>query len=297
MRIIITGAGGFLGHELLKQASDKRMEIIAFTSGPERLKNEYSMYEKITVLDKDYIFFKRFNFFDTDVLVNCAFPRTEDGRLMADGLSYIQEFLLIAYDYGVRNIINISSQSVYDPKRTVAARESDPVILKSVYSVGKYTSELLCKMIKENANVTNIRMASLIGPGFEQRVTNKMAKKAIENREISYLSNDVRFGFLDVTDATRAILKLALLPPEKWKPIYNLGSMNSYSLKQIAVSIADILYKQYGISISIIEKKSSESGESSLCSDLLVADVGMYQELSLQDSLNRIIEMIMLQKN
>ena len=187
-------------------------------------------------------------------------------------------------------MINISSQSVYDQKRCYAATEDSPLLLQSNYAVGKYASELFMKLLEKDAHVTNVRMASLIGPGFDQRLTNKMAKSAIQDRKISYQINDLVFGFLDVEDAARAILRLAAVPAARWKTVYNLGSDASYSLREIACTIAEILEAEHGMPVALASSVSEGSGGTMLCSERLKEEIGPYQQLSLRESLRRIVD-------
>ena len=60
-----------------------------------------------------------------------------------------------------------------------AADEQTPAVLESKYAVGKYWSELFVNTLFQGIRHTNLRMASLIGAGFDQRITNKFAKSNI----------------------------------------------------------------------------------------------------------------------
>lgn len=293
MRLIITGAGGFLGHELLQQAWKNELQVVAMSSSPDRLQCFFTGNEFLSVLGKDAIAKGEIRFNPEDVLINCAFPRTDDARLMADGLRYVQETLLQAKAHGAKKIINISSQSVYDPERECAADESSPLCLCSNYAVGKYATELFCNMLGQDTRCCSIRLASLIGPGFNQRVINKMAFAALKNRSIHALDDHQQFGFLDVKDAARAIIKLAEVPGENWRKVYNLGSDQSYTLKQMAETIAGVLKEKWDIDIDVTYGESDKKGSSSLDNTLLQKEIGTYQTVSLQESACRIIADLM----
>ena len=293
MRLIITGAGGFLGHELLQQAWENKMQVVAMSSSPDRLQCAFAGDEFLSVLGKDAISKGKIQFNPEDILINCAFPRTDDAKLMADGLQYVQETLLQAVAHGAKKIINISSQSVYDPERECAADESSPLCLCSNYAAGKYATELFCNMLGQDIHCTSIRLASLIGPGFNQRVINKMASAALKNGCIHVLNDYRQFGFLDVKDAAHAIIKLAAVPEENWKQVYNLGSDQSYSLKQMAETIASVLQEKWDIDIDVTYGESDKKGSSSLDNTLLQKEIGTYQTVSLRESACQIIADLM----
>ena len=100
--------------------------------------------------------------------------------MIADGLKYIQSVFEKSVEGNAAVIVNISSQSVYSQKRTEAATEETPVCLESPYAVGKYAVELMLESICRGSKTryTNLRMASLIGPGFDQRIVNRLVRQA-----------------------------------------------------------------------------------------------------------------------
>ena len=186
--------------------------------------------------------------------------------------------------------MNISSQSVYDPERQKPATETDTPVLRDVYSTGKYCVELLLNNICANIPHTNIRLASLIGPGFDVRMPNKMCASALEKHTITVARNEDRYGYLDVQDAAFAICELAKKPPCSWQTVYNLGINGSYTTEDIGRTIARVLKSEYNFSTNLVFSESDSHNNSELCNDLLVKDIGEYSKTSLQESIRRILE-------
>ena len=81
---------------------------------------------------------------------------------------------------------------------------------------------------------TSIRLASLIGPGFDIRVVSKFVKSAFENKTIKIVGGKQIFEFLDVRDAAGALISLISSNDVKWSPIYNLGNMERMKIIEIA---------------------------------------------------------------
>lgn len=238
MFIAITGAGGFLGRNLLNKLRETPHSVYALTSKPDEIVSEQISEGKVIPIHKDkYI---DISWKKIDVLINCAFPRNTDGIMMADGLRYIQNILLFAVEQGVKSVINISSQSVYSQKRKEAATEETPLDLETKYAVGKYATELLTNSICKNIRHTNIRLASLIGPEFEQRLVNKFVKQALAGNDLNIMGEEQYFGFMDVEDAAEAILKM-LEDEEEWDEVYNLGIKGVYSIVELAEKVKDIV--------------------------------------------------------
>ncbi len=235
MKIAITGAGGFLGTELLRQlAAMKDIKVYAFTFDFERNRETYIKSDNIVSVDNSEA--ENFDYSGTDVLINCAFPRNVSDETFAQGLDFIQKVIEKAVRDKVGSVINISSQSVYSQVRTLKADENSPAILETKYAVGKYCTELLINTVCRNIRHTNLRMASLIGVGFNQRITNQFAMKVIEGEKITVTGGNQLFGFLDVRDAVDGIIKVALSDCE-WSEVYNLGTDTAYTLLEIAEEV------------------------------------------------------------
>ena len=285
MKIAITGAGGFLGTELLKQLSqNKDVTVYAFTFDFERNRSTYVTSENIITLDNSEA--ADFDYSSVDALINCAFPRNVENADFAKGLDFIQKVIEKAVQDNVGSVINISSQSVYDPARTQPADENSPVVLTTKYAVGKYFSELFVNSMCSKIRHTNLRMASLIGPGFDQRITNKFAKKVIDGEQITVVGGEQRFGYLDVRDAASGIINVALSDGD-WDEIYNLGNDASYTLIDIAQTAVEV-GREMGFdakNIVVADGESASYQNSSLVCQKINSNYSWKAEYDLKETL------------
>lgn len=290
-KIVITGASGFLGRHLVERLKDDgRFSVWALSSRPEQLRAQVDGHN-IEYLHKDTILEARCREWMTGAtVVNCAYPRASTGTAIADGLRYIQGVFESAIIYGARAVVNISSQSVYSPQRTEAATEQSPVSLESPYAVGKYAVELMLESLCRHSGTvwTNIRMASLIGPGFDQRIVNRFVKQALETGKLTVKRSDQRFGFFDVEDAADALIAMLVHEQTEWKPVYNLGGRNAYTLQEIAETVKAVLSGRADVEITYTED------DCGFCSGLdaasFYAGFGFEPKRSLEESVRRIAE-------
>lgn len=163
MNLVITGAGGFLGRNLLEQGQKmfrKELKIIAVTG--------QKTDSNIIAFGREE-FFTGYQFNDTDILINCAFPRNKDGFQMANGLDYIVRLLEKAASEGA--VINISSQSVYSQKRLCTADERTQLSLESEYAIGKYATELMINSLCRCITHTNIMLCGFLYDFLSKRRT------------------------------------------------------------------------------------------------------------------------------
>lgn len=234
MKIAITGAGGFLGTEILRQLSSKLdVMVYAFVFEQEKQRPTFVRSENIVPVNNSLV--SEFDYSDIDVLLNCAFPRNMDDASFATGLDFIQQVFSKAAEDHVKAVINISSQSVYSQKRMLAADEDAPIVLESKYAVGKYATELLVNSLFKNVRHTNLRLSSLIGAGFNQRLTNKFAMKVMAGEQITVTGGQQLFGYMDVRDAADGILQIMCNSSGKmWREKYNFETNEAYTLETLA---------------------------------------------------------------
>lgn len=264
MTILLTGAGGFLGTHLLEVLlSRTEHSVIALTSKGNNLCEMFPFAgNRLTVVPTEQ--FASLPFAEIDVLVNCAFPRNEDGTKMAEGLRFIAELLKAAVDGVVGAVINISSQSVYSQQRIELATEETPLNLETSYAVGKYSTELLTNTLCAAIPHTNLRLASLIGAGFDQRVPNKLVAKALAGEDLKVLSGPQYYGFLDVRDAADAITVVINSDPMTWAEVYNLGTNEAYTLEDIAKTVVEIYNQKFSANITYHTEPSDKPFNSAL---------------------------------
>lgn len=216
---------------------------------------------------------------------------------MADGLQYIQKVFEVSVDNKADAIINISSQSVYSAHRTEPATEETPVCLETPYAVGKYATELMLETVcrRSKTKFANLRMASLIGPGFNQRIVNQFAIKMIAGESVTVVRQDKKLGFLDVEDAVQAIYNFLHYPTVLWKPIYNVGSGRGYTVEDIYNVVSSIIVKKGSKVSPPIYEEGIDRSSSEVLAERIRSEVGFEPGVTLEDSIERIVDSILLQ--
>lgn len=282
MRVIISGASGFLGSNIVRKAMAANISVVAITSRAAALTG-------VTTVSTEDFLENGYPCSSEDVFINCLFPTNADGFKMANGLDKVYRMITMARKSGVGAFANVSSQSVYPSKRTRPAREGDSLSLETPYAVGKYSSEVFLNQVFQEVPHTNIRMASLLGVGYEQRILNRMVDQALKGMQLKVVGGMQRYGFLDARDAAVGLIKLALSDTTLWRETYNLGRNESYSLIDVVECIASEMKKQADIDVTYTISEGQDDRNSAVDASLFMQDFAWKPLLSLSETTETII--------
>lgn len=264
-------------------------EVIAITSNPVKLKISFPQSNRLIIVDIEDFFSQEYFFNPDTVFVNCLFPTNANGYQMADGLAKVNRCISLAKEAGATAIVNISSQSVYASKRNYPARETDLLCLESAYAVGKYSSELHCNYVCKDIQHTNIRLSSLIGVGYDTRISNRIMAQALKGETIKIVGGMQRYSLLDVRDAASGIVELARHLECEWQHSYNLGCNDGVSLIELTSLIADVM-EQHGIPLQYEVTDGLDERNSSIDCNSFMRDFDWRPRITLKQSLTEILE-------
>ena len=283
IKVVITGASGFLGRNLIAYLDENTKYVIYALSSQSKVLQEKKRYKNVMYYDKNAIFTDQDKLIiENAILVNCAFPRNSTGTGIADGLKYIQGVFLKAKECKAKAVINISSQSVYSSKREVAATEESPVCLETTYAVGKYATELMLESLLQGTDIyfTNIRLASLIGPGFDQRIVNRFVKQALSGKDL----------VANIKDAVSGLTAMIQSDARDWKKVYNLGPKGGKTIEEIAQLVCQLskIYCERSIKYSV--KQTEENSNSMIDCRLFYQDFKWEPKIKITESAEEILK-------
>lgn len=290
MRVLVTGSGGMLGSRIVSTlAKDKKLIVFAATSHYANDKQMgFSELQASSISNSLAVELLALN--KIDLLINCAFPRDNKGSSLVKGLEFTSS--LFASVKNNCSVINISSQSVYSQTKYEPAVESDVICPQTSYGIAKYTTELMLERFCKCSQYTNIRLASLLAPGFDARFVNKMIEIGCLSGNIQISGPNNIFGFMSVKDAAEAVCKMALTAKStEWHPIYNLGpTEKGISLKCIGDEICtQIVRKGYPCTIKNCITGQYETN-SSLDSNLFYQDFNWHPKQDISCIISEIID-------
>ncbi len=255
--ILIVGAGGVLGSNLINFIAEQEYQIYAVDLKKDFMISRIKSSKNILFFDISELMNGRIPLSTIDIIVQCAFSRSQEGYALIESINLTETIFKLAQAHKVPKVIHISSQSLYGKYREDYSKENDKLNPFDMYGIAKFACEKISSYIScATTQITNIRLASLIGPQFPERVVSRMLEDAKEYSQIKIIGGKQVFSFLDIRDAVSGIACLLKNSDKKWKEIYNLGTQNSYTIIEIAQIISKYFKekKNKDISISIEEK-------------------------------------------
>lgn len=235
-KILVTGASGFLGHFVVKELlKNPEFGIVAIGGRPEDKANPLPESPRLQFYTLDKLFTE--NFSNVDTVINCAFARSNDAQQLAGAIAFTEQAIERFVALGVKSVINISSQGVYErlPKGELS-REDSPILPIDLYSMVKYSVESMFN-VSAIPYTTNVRLASILMP---QRFLYFFVNKAKAGEHFTVTAPNQYAALLDVTDAAKGLAAIAKLAPSDRASVYNLGIGTQYSLLEYAESVRAI---------------------------------------------------------
>ena len=296
MRLVITGAGGWLARELALQAHKVGIKTLGISSNPDVCKAAYDDVAlpssiEVSLFDPD------------DILVHCAFSRKSIPQKLSVSLDYAKRVFLAAGHAHISGIVNVSSQSVYGSS-SKDADENAPLCPDYPYALAKVASEeilsgIMLAMGQDELCYTNVRLASLIGVANGKAPSNilyKFIQKAISDEPITIVGGDQKFSFLNVKDAARGLLELCTLNPLRWHHVYNLGTGCQTSITEMAKLVQFVVLQRCGVHaahIEIDEKADYQAIDVGMNCELLYSSLQWKPLISFEETVEETVEYCM----
>lgn len=234
--ILITGASGFLGSNLIKKLlDDGNTKIIAVLGRPEDKANFLPQNENIFVYACSDLFTTDFGHVDT--LIHTAFSRGDNLQGLTASIEMTEKVIELVNNQDIDSIINISTQGLYHGlKPGEKVTEEGTVGPNTAYGLAKWAVENMLKLGCKKS-YTNIRMASL---SANARFLDFFVESVIAHKDITITAPNQYASIMDVADAVAGIVSIVYLPMNQRSTVYNLGPGVQHSILEYAQSANEV---------------------------------------------------------
>ena len=255
MKILLTGAAGFLGSHISKKLIDNNHEVIGLddlSTGSIRNIEQLINHPKYSFIEHDVRIPYQAK---VDAILNFACPASpvnyqkDPVRTIETNFLGMINLLHLANETGAR-IMQASTSEIYGDPTQSPQKEGywgnvNPIGIRSCYDEGKRAAETLCFDYKRQYNLDTrvIRIFNTYGPNMaigDGRVVSNFIVQALRNESININGDGKQTrSFCYVSDLVEGIYKFLQLDKNPNTPI-NLGNPNEFTILELAKVVIDI---------------------------------------------------------
>jgi nucleoside-diphosphate-sugar epimerase len=270
MNILVTGATGYLGAEVIRALlGNREHRLLALVRSEDKFRRLSQWCradsQRLMPVQGDIGQLERLPP-ETDTIIHAAAFRFDSNpdeakKVNIEGTANI---LRLAADSKVKRFVFTSSQSVYGMKGAPwnEGAKPDP---QTVYAKTKYAAEQLVGKHKGVMDCVILRMSRLYGVSLFMRweeLVGKFARLIQDGRALPVHGDGrQRFDLVHVEDAVKCVLRLLQIYPRGWNDVYNIGSGGNVSLNELVERLSEIT-AELGLPPVTIERQPHMAGNS-----------------------------------
>jgi nucleoside-diphosphate-sugar epimerase len=250
LKVLVTGASGFIGHHLVRRLS-RVHEVFAVM----RDSNVAAFGETVSIIASDLAGPLQVEVMpaEMDIIIHLAqangsFPEAAT-ELFAVNTSSTQQLLQYGREAGARQFILASSGDVYG-NCPGPCRETETAVPESFYAVTKYAAELLVQSYSAYLRPCILRFFHPYGAGQSNRLIGKLADRIRSGDTVQIHQGDCpHLTPIYIDDVIRAVESAT---SSAYAGVVNIAGDRVVSMRELAVEIGAVVGR---------EPKFEETGE------------------------------------
>ena len=233
-KILVTGASGFIGSNLLKFLNRKKFFVTGISNSHN---NNYSIKSLSLFSKKKITQYLHEHNFDFVIHLGASVDELDSINTLKKNCQTTLNLLNACADAKIKNFIYTSSHTVYDSSHYLPIDENHPLNPTTNYSLSKLINENFCELFSEHdINFTILRISSVYGNDQKERfVIPTLINSCILQDDLVVHKYKNGFQIMDLVhvDDVCSSIELACNSKQKFG-IYNIASGKPVTAFQIA---------------------------------------------------------------
>lgn len=241
LRIVITGASGFVGKDLLRFLDEELYEITVISRDKKKLENKFSKSVQVVEADLLNVTSLKSAFENKDVLINLAAEVRNHDMLEKTNVQGTKNCIEALQNSAIKKVIHLSSVGVvgkpYSDNLRIIDENCDTTPQNEYERTKLISEELFVKSAESNLfDLLVLRPTNVFG---EKHPFNALLNlmQTLQKESILVFTNEAKVNYVYVSDLSQVIV--SSLEKKIENGIYNVG--NAMDLKDFYSIIAEAL--------------------------------------------------------
>lgn len=296
MKILLTGATGFIGSHIAEVLLNNGFELILTKRSQSSLLNCTSFLGKVTFIDTDNAdWFIEVCNLAPSMIIHAAW----NGVLSKDrdtwesqlsNIDLVTKLLFIAEKCHITKFIGLGSQAEYGLYSGVIS-EKDPINPTTKYG---YLKIALSHQISSYCELNKInwywlRIFSVFGERESENwlIPSVIIRMLNEEKQMDFTLGEQQYAYLYVRDLANAILKVCSINGPSG--IYNISSSKAISLRKLLLIIRDKINPAFKLNFGVLPYRINQSMHIEGNSSKFISKYGSFEESSIECVLDQVI--------
>lgn len=296
--VIVTGANGFLGKNLVNHLIEKGYHVVALD-----VKFDDSLLNKkavncINVMDKEIAELKEIiPLADYECFFHLAWggtsgPSRADYSVQLNNVKSTCDYILLCREMGCKRVIYASSINEMETYEYLQSDDIEPVG-GFIYGTGKLAAHLMGETVAAINGVEFIPViiTNIYGVGEKSaRMIYTSINKLLHKEHCSFTAGYQTYDFIYITDAINSIIEVA----EKGKAFnrYYIGSGEPKPLREFLIEMKNIIDPEAEIGLGDIPFKGANISYSQFDLKKVERDTGYHNKVSFEEGIKMTAEYI-----
>lgn len=249
MKVVVTGATGFVGRWLVNELLEQKEQVTVVVRNKERVPEEWNgLVYVVEASGERGIKLSSGDFPEgkADILFHLAWdgtsgPGRADVRRQLQNVQTVCDMVSLAKNLRCDRFVNAGSIMEYEAVQYIPEAGSEPG-LGYIYSTAKLAADFMAKteVVSAGIDYINVVISNIYGPGEQsERFLNTTLRKMMNHESIPLTHGNQLYDFIYVSDAVKAII-LAAKKGEK-NSAYYIGNTVQYPLKHFILQMKKVL--------------------------------------------------------
>lgn len=264
LRILLTGATGFIGSHLLEELIESGYEVTILIRNNSKLWRIEKLRGKFNFFNIDNIPIKEiFKIEKIDYIIHLAtfYKKTSCVEDVSEMIESNIKFPLLLLEEGLRNNLKgfINTGTFFECDTTTSPIGVDADLKPyNFYAKTKIGFESILRTYQDNLKIISLRLFSPYGEKDNKKVIPLMIEKSIKGEDLNINDWDSELDFIYVKDIAKAYIKsLSYMSLRgNFYDVFNIGSGKSYSIREVFNKLMEISEKKTITNAPIKENKN-----------------------------------------